>query len=235
MNWTKVSDNLPVRWVTWVAMDPFEENTAYVAFSGLRYHDYIPHVFRTRDFGQTWEDISSNLPDFPVNNITIDPDNQGTYYLATDNGVYVSYDAGEYWEVLGNGMPTVPVLDLNLHSPTRTLLAATFGRSMYRIPLKESSGTDVRPNGTYELTAYPNPSSGQVNLEVNLAEATEGQVYIFDISGRIVRTLHEGYMPAGKQNYAWDGGNASGKRVAGIYICRVETPSQVMTSKIQVR
>jgi photosystem II stability/assembly factor-like uncharacterized protein len=234
-DWTKVSDNLPVRWVTSVAMDHFDENTAFVAFSGLRYHDYVPHVFRTRDFGQTWEDISSNLPDLPVNNITIDPDNQGTYYLATDNGVYVSYDGGEYWEILGNGMPTVPVLDLNLHSPTRTLLAATFGRSMWRIPLKESSNVDIAERSPSGLTAYPNPSDGEVIIEVNLNKATEGQIYIFDLSGRQVRNLHNGFMPEGRKTYSWDGGDSSGQRTAGIYICRIVTPSEVMTSKIQIQ
>jgi len=47
-----------------------------VAFSGIRYHDFEPHLFRTTDLGATWEDISGNLPDLPINNITIDPDNQ---------------------------------------------------------------------------------------------------------------------------------------------------------------
>jgi len=78
-----------------------------------------------------------------VNMKTVDPDNKGTFYVATDNGVYVSYNTGESWDVLGNGLPTVPVLDLNLHTPTRSLLAATFGRSMYLINVKESAGVDL--------------------------------------------------------------------------------------------
>lgn len=233
--WTRVSDQLPVRWVTSVSNDPFDENTAYVTFSGLRYHDYVPHVFRTTDLGQTWEDISSNLPDLPVNTMVVDPDNKGTFYLATDNGVYVSYNAGVSWEILGNGMPTVPVLDLNLHSPTRTLLAASFGRSQWKIPVKSSSGVEVTPDGEPGIVVYPNPSSESVTLDIYIDEETSGQIYVFDLSGRIVRTLHDGHIPKGSNTFRWDGGNASGDRVAGMYLCRLVTPSEILTARIQIQ
>ncbi len=233
--WTKVSEDLPVRWVTCVATDPFDENTAYVTFSGIRYRDYVPHVFKTTDLGHTWMDISSNLPDLPVNNMIVDPDNKGTFYLATDNGVFVSYNTGESWAILGNGMPTVPVLDLNLHSPTRTLLAATFGRSQWRIPVKASAGVDVQVNGETRMDIYPNPAIEQVTIDLYLDEAQKGQVYIFDLSGRMIRSLHEGYLPKGESHFTWDGGNASGDRVAGIYICRLVTQGKVFVGKVQIQ
>ena len=233
--WTKVSDKLPLRWVTCVATDPFDENTAYVTFSGLRYHDYMPHVFKTTDLGQTWMDISSNLPDLPVNTMIVDPDNKGTFYLATDNGVYVSYNTGDSWEVLGNGMPTVPVLDINLHTPTRTLLAATFGRSQWKIPVKASAGVDVPVDGDPGINVYPNPSLQEVTIDVVLTEAEEGTLYIFDLTGRVVLSLHNGMIPKGESRFTWNGGNASGDRIAGIYIARLVTDSKVFASKIQIQ
>jgi len=234
-DWTKVSENLPNRWVTSVLTDPFDENTAYVTYSGIRYKDYVPHIFKTTDLGQTWEDISSNMPDIPVNNLTVDPDNKGTFYVATDNGVYVSYNTGESWDVLGNGLPTVPVLDLNLHTPTRSLLAATFGRSMYLINVKESAGVDLPIGEEPKLSAYPNPSSDEVFINVVLKEAEEGKLYIFDLSGKIVLSLHDGIIAKGETTFTWHGGNASGDRVAGVYIARLVTDSQVFTSKIQIQ
>ena len=140
-NWRNISVDLPVRWITCVAADPYDKNTAYVTFSGIRYFDNVPHVFKTTDMGTTWTSISSNLPDFPVNNIQIDPDIRGTYYVATDGGVFVTYNSGNSWTVMGTTLPNSPVLDLCLHSPTRTLLAATFGRSQWKINLMPLDGS----------------------------------------------------------------------------------------------
>ena len=226
--WTKVSDQLPVRWVTCVAADPFNKQTAYVAFSGLRYHDYEPHLFRTTDLGVTWEDISANLPDLPINNISIDPDNQGTYYVATDNGVFVSYDAGVNWEILGNGMPTVPVLDLKIHAPTRTLLAATFGRSQYQIKLKASSGTggvSLTPN---EMQVYPNPSNGPVRIVLNLDAAQKGKVLLYNSAGQVHSVVFDGQIAAGTQQFDLDGEALT----PGLYICRFVSDRQILSKRL---
>ncbi len=232
--WTKVSDNLPVRWVTSVATDPFDAHTAYVSFSGLRYHDYEPHLFKTTDLGTTWEDISGNLPDLPVNIIVIDPDNKGTFYVATDAGVFVSYDAGSSWETLGNGMPTVPVLDLNLHQPTRTLLAATFGRSQYKIKLKASSGTGEIQQSKPELSIYPNPSIDLVNINFSLDSKQDGKLLIYNMNGQIVAELKAGAFVAGNHSYIWDGSQDGFNRIPGAYICRLVTDQQILSKRIVI-
>ncbi len=77
MNWTNISTSLPTRWVTRVAVDPYDAMTAYVTLSGFRYDEYLPHVFKTTNAGISWLDISSNLPDAPVNDIIIDPNSVG--------------------------------------------------------------------------------------------------------------------------------------------------------------
>lgn len=233
-NWTKISENLPVRWVTCVATDPFEENTAYVTFSGIRYHDYVPHVFKTTDLGQTWIDISSNLPDFPVNNIIIDPDNQGTYYIATDGGVYVSYDAGDRWALMGTNLPNSPVLDLCLHSPTRTLLAATYGRSMWKIPLKSVSGINETHFLTNEMKVYPNPASDIVNISFDLDKEQKGQLVIYDITGKQIKVLFDGDLYNGKHKFTWDGTVDGSNRIAGTYLCRLVTREAVLAKKLQI-
>ncbi|MEM6337839.1 MAG: hypothetical protein AAF752_14810, partial [Bacteroidota bacterium] len=64
--WTRVDAGLPVRWVTRIAVDPTDDEVAYVTFSGLKFRDPQPHVFRTRNGGERWSDISGNLPDAPI-------------------------------------------------------------------------------------------------------------------------------------------------------------------------
>jgi uncharacterized repeat protein (TIGR01451 family) len=117
------------RFITQVVVDPHTSTTAYLAFSGFNFG----HVFRTTDGGLTWKDVSGNLPDIPVNAIVVDPVLANTYYVATDIGVFRTRNGGGFWSVLGAGLPRVTVLGLTLHNPSRTLRAATHGRSMWDI------------------------------------------------------------------------------------------------------
>jgi photosystem II stability/assembly factor-like uncharacterized protein len=135
--YTRIDAALPDLWVTRVAVDPLSDAIAYATFSGFRADSPLPHVFRTTDFGATWTDISTDLPDAPVNVIAIDPRQSSTLYVGTDVGVFVSHDTGATWTPLGTGMPDGSVVsDMKLlPGATPVLLAATFGRSIYSIDL----------------------------------------------------------------------------------------------------
>ncbi|HEU4727138.1 MAG TPA: hypothetical protein VFT22_04600 [Kofleriaceae bacterium] len=133
----RVDLTLPDLWVTRLAVDPDDDAIAYATFSGFRVDEPLAHVFRTTNHGGTWSDISGDLPDAPVNKIEIDPRRSSTLYVGTDVGVFVSHDTGASWTPLGTGMPDgVVVTDLKLvpGSPP-TLLAATYGRSIFGIEL----------------------------------------------------------------------------------------------------
>ncbi|MCA9751491.1 MAG: glycosyl hydrolase, partial [Gemmatimonadetes bacterium] len=134
-NWNRLDKPpIPERWITRAAFDPFDHDVAYVTVSGFRWNEYEPHVLRTTDRGFTWSDISGNLPQAPVNDIVPDP-LTGALYVASDFGVYVTNDLGATWSALGTGLPNVVVTDLELHQPSRTLTAATFGRSQWTFDL----------------------------------------------------------------------------------------------------
>jgi len=108
-----------------------------------------------------------------VNNIQIDPDNTGSYYIATDGGVFASYDAGESWGLMGTGMPFLAVLDLKIHRPNRTMYAATFGRSQYKIQLNPGTSTGIQPLPENKLSIYPNPADEQVTISFGLEKRVE--------------------------------------------------------------
>ncbi len=147
-DWNNISASLPTRWITRVAVDPYDALTAYVTLSGFRYDEYLPHVFRTTNAGVSWLNISSNLPDATVNDIIVDPDIVDRLFVGTDVGVFVTDSLGNTWDYLGNNLPNAPITDLVLHNPTRTLIAATYGRSMYSIELSHTADITVTsPNG----------------------------------------------------------------------------------------
>ncbi len=139
-SWEKISKEfqLPVRWVTRVAADPFDGATAYVIFSGYRYDDYMAHVFCTTNFGRTWTDISGDLPEAPINDIIVDQTLDSALYIATDVGAFVSWNLGQNFGLMGEDLPNVPCLrPLAFHDEYRMPIAATYGRSMYKIYLDE--------------------------------------------------------------------------------------------------
>jgi len=130
-NWSNITNDLPFRWVTRVAVDPTDAAIAYVTFSGMKWKSPQPHVFRTQNMGETWEDISSNLPDAPVNIILVDPVYPEILYVGSDVGCYFSSNYGQSWQVLGTGVPVVPVYSMAIHKTLRRLAIGTHGRSMY--------------------------------------------------------------------------------------------------------
>jgi uncharacterized protein (TIGR03437 family) len=166
-SWVNRSQGLPPRFVTQIQVDPAASATAYVAFSGfagLIAGDTLGHVFRTKDGGATWLDISGNLPNIPVNDMALDPDLPGTIYLATDIGVFVTSNAGLTWQVLGAGLPRVVVMGLRLHRATRTLRAVTHGRGVWDILVPLTAGFSPAPGLRFLTPAAIPAGSGGLTL-----------------------------------------------------------------------
>ncbi len=195
--WENISDDLPVRWVTSVAADPADIKVAYATFSGYRYYSNEPHVFKTSDNGINWEDISGNLPDVPVNKILIlEP---GRLVIATDIGVFISEDDGASWEMLGAELPNVVVTDLDYHDPTSTLVAATYGRSMYQYTFSPTVATNELTEVAFQAKIFPNPSRGVAQLQWEAPTTDTYTVDLLDASGRVLRRLSTARWSVGPQ------------------------------------
>ncbi len=234
-NWTNVSAGIPDRWVTRVAVDPMNRDIAYATVSGYKWDEWQPHVFRTTNRGADWTDISGNLPDGPVNDIIVDPLAPGTLYIGTDFGVYVTRNLGARWDVLGAGFPVNSVNDLELHAPTRTLVAGTHGRSMFKLALPGPAEVEE-----WAAEAHPsirvsgaNPFRDRTEIAYTLPRGGTAGVRIVEVSGRIVRDLIEGEVNPGTHSIEWDGRDASGRAVApGVYFARVETAEGLEAARI---
>lgn len=123
------------------------EGTVFIACNGKRINDFHCYLFRSDDYGQTWQNITNNLPHSIANVIKQDPGNHNILYAGTDCGVYVSTNGGQRWEVLGTGLPTVYVHDIAIHISEGLLLIGTHGRGGYVI--------DIRPVQTLGLFVKP--------------------------------------------------------------------------------
>ncbi len=116
-----------------IAVDPTNRDTIYA----VRNYFGSSQVWYSTNAGQDWEEIGTakGLPDVPVWKVVVDPRN-GNVYVGTDSGVFVlkgGPNSGNFWQRFGVGMPNVQVRDLELNLTTNTLLAGTYGRSVYQL------------------------------------------------------------------------------------------------------
>ena len=165
--WQSINEGIPNRYVTEVAVNPSNDAEAIVTLSGYRYLDYEPYVMITQDYGQSWADITGNLPDAPVNDIEYHHTNDNILFVGTDLGVWSSLDKGLNWDLLSDGMPATIVLDLKIHTPTEMLYAGTFGRSIFKVNIEEDISS-TNPIIVQNLEVFPNPAQSNVNVTIKL-------------------------------------------------------------------
>jgi hypothetical protein len=89
------------------------------------------------------------------------------------------------------------------------------------------------PAGRPRMVAGPNPSARATSVAFSLSSAVEGTVDIHDVTGRWVRRLLGGRLPAGDHVAVWDGRNASGEVAPpGVYFCTLDSSQGRSTTRI---
>src|SRR5262249_43014530 len=120
----------------------FAEGTAYLTIDRHRNDDQKPYLFKTTDFGQTWQSLAAGLPQHVAVHVVRESSrNKDLLFAGTEFGLYTSLDGGRRWHHLKNGLPPgVTVHDLVIHPRDRELVLGTHGRSIYVMdiaPLEE--------------------------------------------------------------------------------------------------
>ncbi|MEP6507076.1 MAG: glycosyl hydrolase [Gemmatimonadales bacterium] len=108
----------------------FSAGTAYVASNHYQMDDMKPYIYRTTDYGVSWQLVVDGIP--PTEFLRVvreDPVRKGLLYAGTERGVWVSFDDGSHWQTLRKNLPIVPVHDLAIREGD--LIAATHGRSFW--------------------------------------------------------------------------------------------------------
>ncbi len=212
-----------------IEASPYDAATAYVAATRYKLEDQSPYIFRTRDFGKSWEKITTGIPanDW-VHVVREDPERKGLLYAGTETGAYVSFDDGGHWQSLQLNLPVTPITGLQVHGTD--LVAATMGRAFWILddvtPLRQmdakagSSGAflftpraAIRTNlgsARFELakmiTAVPpqegkNPPYGAI-LDFYIGKKMPVTIQIQNAAGETVRTFSTESKPKteGMQN-----------------------------------
>jgi hypothetical protein len=135
--WTDLSGNLieagapDERYVSRIFASHHQEGRGYLVKSGFRNDDFKPCIYRSDDFGSSWQCISQSLPQQPVSAFWEDDINPDLLFAGNDSGVWFTLDGGESWIPLKNNMPNVPVKDILVHPLERDLVVGTYGRGIW--------------------------------------------------------------------------------------------------------
>jgi photosystem II stability/assembly factor-like uncharacterized protein len=117
-----------------VEPSPHRAGTVYLAATKYKLDDNTPYLYRTTDYGATWEPITGDgdhaIPDGEfVRVIRTDPSRESLLYVGTETGIYVSTDDGATWNRWESNLPVTPIYDLTVKNGD--LVVATHGRSFW--------------------------------------------------------------------------------------------------------
>jgi len=154
--------------------------TAYAALSGT----IGARLFRTRDHGLTWIDISRGLPELPLNAVLADPRAAGRLFVATDAGVAFSQDDGATWQDASGALPNAVVLDFCLDPVSGRLAAATYGRGLWELesppPCQPDATTLCLNNNRFEVKAAWTTTTSTGVGQARPLTADTGYFWFFD-------------------------------------------------------
>ena len=156
-SWRSINIGLPEdMWISRIQSSAHELSRVYVSLNGYRHDHFDAYIYRSNDYGDTWERLGLNLPKEPVNVIKEDPHYADILYVGTDRGVYISLDQGKSFEMARANIPNVPVHDIVVQERDKHLLIGSHGRSIYLNDLKPLYALYASMGDKLQLVDIPN-------------------------------------------------------------------------------
>ncbi len=164
----------PHAYLTGISTHPVKDSTAFITIGSSGYGK----IYRTRDLGQTWEDITHNLPDVPVFTVLVMPFDTTEIWIGTDIGLFISYDNGQSWQYANNGIPAVSIRRLKIVN--QEIVAATHGRGIWSVHRDEIQGYPPTAPTLHDITV-PNPNTGLLKIHFTANDDYDSvQVWVND-------------------------------------------------------
>lgn len=117
-------------WVYHIEASSHNKATAYAVFDGHTSGDMNTYVYKTSDFGKTWQSIATaDIKGF-ARNIQEDYVKEDLLYLGTEFGLFITIDGGKNWSRFTNKMPATAVHFIDLQKKTNDLVLGTHGRGV---------------------------------------------------------------------------------------------------------
>ena len=136
-NWTNITPKMKSfpkgGWIAQIKPSKYNKGEAYIIVNNYRNFDFKPYLFRTRNYGKSWESLLDSKPETFGYTLSLvqDPVNKNLVFLGTENGLYMSIDECKTWTKWKENYPSVPTMDMVIHPKEHDLAIGTFGRSFY--------------------------------------------------------------------------------------------------------
>jgi hypothetical protein len=202
-------------WVSYVEPSPHDRRTAFATFDGHRTGDMAPHVYVTRDLGQTWRSITTEDVVGYAHVVRQDFVNPDLLFLGTEFGLFITLDGGLHWARFEEEFPPVSIRDMVIHERESALVMGTHGRGIQIIddirPLRQlttaaltadvtlldSKPAALRtpqwkshsPGDNYFVAGNPSSSAGIVYFLKKRHMFGEMKIEIFTPEGELLKTL----------------------------------------------
>ncbi|MFT5249180.1 MAG: photosystem II stability/assembly factor-like uncharacterized protein [bacterium] len=165
-SWTEVTKNIPSlptgSWIVQIKASNKNKGEALLVANDYRRFNYTPYVYRTTNYGKSWQRIvyKEDVLSYALC-IIEDPIERNLLFLGTDDGLYVSIDAGKNWEKWNDNFPTVPVKDLVIQEREDDLVIGTFGRAAWVLDDINPLRTIAKNNNilSYEVALFEAPTA----------------------------------------------------------------------------
>jgi photosystem II stability/assembly factor-like uncharacterized protein len=170
--WTNVTRNVtgvtPFAGVSYLDASHVDAGTCYVTFDGHGLGDMKSYVYKTSDYGKTWQALATDALRGYAHVVREDLVNPDLLFVGTECGLFASLDGGKQWAPIKSGLPPVAVRDLAIHPREHDLMIATHGRGIYIIddltPLRSLTAQTLTADAAF-LSSRPSvlitPSSQQ--------------------------------------------------------------------------
>ncbi|MFN0158585.1 MAG: FlgD immunoglobulin-like domain containing protein [Bacteroidota bacterium] len=237
-DWTAITHpTIPTWRVVDLEVDPSNSGVLYAVRNS--FFPNSDHIKKSTDFGETWSDITANLPDVTMNAITISPYSPDHLYVGTDLGAFASTSGGMDWFEFNDGLPLAYAADIHYHPLDRTIRLATLGRGAWKSKAIDALTTSVDDNdlaqlpGDFRLSQnYPNPFNPSTTVRYELRWQSRVVLTVHDQLGQEIRRLVDASVSPGEHSVVWDGLNKNGLEVAsGVYFVRARANGFAQTMK----
>jgi photosystem II stability/assembly factor-like uncharacterized protein len=184
--WNNVVDRIKEvpkgTWVTQIRASTYNEGEAFVVFEDHRRDNWEPYIFRTKDFGRSWQRLvdSQKVWGYALS-FAQDPIEPKLMFCGTEFGLYVSLDEGENWTKWTQGYPTVSTMDMQIHPMEHDLVLGTFGRAIYILddirPLRTMAKEGMFKVLNQPLYVFDVPDSRLLRIGQNIGYRSTGHAF----------------------------------------------------------